>query len=104
MSASTSLPTYSLCRGHDLTEADWLTCDDPAELVASLPGKPDGRKLLLFASACCRRVGDLLTGPLSRGAIEVAERCADGLASCDELVAAAEAATGAAYRSTFRYA
>jgi hypothetical protein len=99
-----SLPTAPAATRHVTTEAHWLACGDPAELVAGLPGQPSERKLLLFACACCRRVGDLLTGPLSRNAIEVAERCAEGTASREELAAAVEGASGVLYRSTFRYA
>ena len=97
-------PTAFTAPRRALTEAEWLACHDPAELLAGLPRKPSERQLLLFACACCRRIGDLLTGPLSRKAIELAERFADGTAGRAELVAAAEDAAGAFYRSSFRYA
>jgi hypothetical protein len=70
-------PTAPAAVRDALTEADGLPGGDPAELPAGLPGQPSGRKRLLFTCAC-RRVGDLLTGPLSRKAIEAAERCAGG--------------------------
>ena len=37
-----------------LTESQWLTCDDPAVMLAFLRGKGRERKLRLFAAACCR--------------------------------------------------
>jgi hypothetical protein len=97
-------PTAPAAVRDALTELEWHSSGDPAELLAGLPGKPGGRKLQLFACACCRHVGDLLTGPLSRTAIEAAEHFAEGSAGHDELAAAVEEAAGAAYRSSFRYA
>jgi hypothetical protein len=63
-----------------MTKAEWLACDDPAPMLDSLRGKASQRKLRLFACACVRRVEHLLETYLSRQALEVAERYADGSA------------------------
>lgn len=97
-----------------MTEAEWLTCTDPQQMLRFLNGtgpydtaerklrrklrlRPvddcrTRRKLRLFCCACCRRVWHLLTDQRSRRAVELAERCADGGATLEELD---EASTGA---------
>jgi hypothetical protein len=67
-----------------MTEAEWLTCAEPAAMLERLKGKVSDRKLRLFGVACCRRIWHLIVHPVSREALEVAQRCADGLASDDE--------------------
>jgi hypothetical protein len=73
---------------HVPTEADWLAATNPHELLAHLPEKVPGRKLLLLACACVRALGKLVPDKRTLGALEVAERSADGLAAPAELVAA----------------
>src|SRR5947207_2031219 len=72
--------------------AEWVTSTDPQAMLAFLrdSGKLTERKARLFAVACCRRVWHLLADEPSRAAVEVGERYADGLASVDELRAAAQ--------------
>src|SRR5262245_208688 len=53
-------------------------------MLDRLRAKPDLRKLRLLACAYCRRVWHDLTGD-DRGAVEAAERFADGLAGAAEL-------------------
>jgi hypothetical protein len=68
-----------------MTEADWMTCEDPIDMLLVPPGNSTSeRKLRLFCVACCRRVWDHLS-PGNRAAVEVAERYADGLATLQEL-------------------
>jgi len=87
-----------------MTEAEWLACEDPQEMLrflisspnerrfatagrrrhlSSEPGPRDSatsdRKLRLFAVACCRRAWDRLTEERGRRGVESAERFADGL-------------------------
>ena len=61
-----------------MTEAEWLTADDPHDLLQGVREVTSERKSRLFACACCRRVRHLLTDPRSWQAVEVAERYADG--------------------------
>jgi hypothetical protein len=76
--------------------AEWLACADPVRLLMYLKRnkthKASARKLRLFVVASCRRVWDLLTDIRSRTAVEVIEKCADGLVSMEELRAACKAA------------
>src|SRR5437868_8571983 len=83
-----------------MTEAEWLAGTNPRAMLESMRGRASGRRLRLFAAACCRRVWDLLGDVRSRRAVEVAEQHADGLATADELEAASAGANAAyaAYR------
>ncbi len=78
-----------------MTEEEWNACTDPKPMVEYLRGKASGRKLRLFACACCQVRGTPLTDERSRKAVRVAERYADGGASPAELADAYEAAARA---------
>ena len=67
-----------------VTDAEWLSCDDPTPMLAYLEGKASDRKLRLFAVACCRRVWEALNED-GRRAVEAAEGFADGLIAVNEL-------------------
>jgi hypothetical protein len=75
-----------------MDEAEWLACADPDRMLKHLGKKYSGRKLRLFAVACCRSLRSLLVGKATRCAVEVAERFADGLADERELDEANDAA------------
>jgi hypothetical protein len=68
-----------------MNEATWLGCTDPTPMLEFLGDKADGRKLRLFAVACCRRVWPFLMDARSRNAVEVSEMFWDGLASEKDL-------------------
>jgi hypothetical protein len=80
------------------TEAEWLTDADPSGMLHYLGQHrrvnrvAGGRRMRLFACACCRQVWHLMTNEDLRRAIEVSERAADGRAPTQELTAAWEAA------------
>jgi hypothetical protein len=76
-----------------MTEAEWNQCADPLALLEGLPGAVRRRKLVLFAVACCRRLGADLR-PSAVRLLEVAEQFADGSldpSAFREALAAAEA-------------
>jgi hypothetical protein len=71
-----------------MTEAEWLECADPQQMLRLLmEGMASDRKLRLFGCACCRRVWESLTEDCFRDAVEIAERFADGQAGKKELAA-----------------
>ena len=68
-----------------MTEAEWLACTDPTPMLEFLRGTASDRQLRLFAVACCRRLGNLLSDKYSRKALRMAERYADAELSEDKL-------------------
>src|SRR5688572_19750589 len=55
----------------------WQDGVHPRPMLEALPQIPSDRKLRLFALACCRRCGHLLSDPRSVAAVDFAERYAD---------------------------
>jgi hypothetical protein len=78
-----------------VNEDDWLKSMDPGFMLAHLGPNSEGRKLRLFACACCRRIWGFLEDERSKRAVEVAEAFADWGVSKKELAAAARAAEAA---------
>jgi hypothetical protein len=78
-----------------MTEAEWMACTAPGLMLEFVGGKVSERKLRLFVVACAWSVCDLVPGGEMRTTVGVAERYADGLASGEELQAAALAASSA---------
>jgi hypothetical protein len=64
-------------RGAAMTEAEWLTSNEPLAMLAHLGRRLGVRKQRLLACACARLAWDSL-GPAGRAAVEFAERLADG--------------------------
>jgi hypothetical protein len=75
-----------------MTEAEWLGCDKPYEMLHFVQGKASERKLRLFACAWCRRLWHLLPDERSRRALETGEQYAEGLVGEDGRRAARESA------------
>ena len=71
-----------------MTRDDWLTCCDPAPMLAFVRDRATDRKLRLFACAWGRDVWRHLSDERSRDAILTAERFADGQATFADLRAA----------------
>jgi len=61
-----------------MTEAEWLACSDPRRVVSFVWHRMSGRKLRLFAVACCHRVWRLIRHDRCRGLVQAAEKFADG--------------------------
>jgi hypothetical protein len=76
----------------DMTEEEWTTCADAANILNFAASQGSERKLRLLAAACCRRVWHVLKDERSRAAVEAAERFADGAAGQVELTIAHAAA------------
>lgn len=85
-----------------MTEAEWLTCCVPEQLLDQLGTALSVRKARLFAVACCRSIWHLLDDGPARRAVEVSERLADGDATNSERRAAALATEG--HRGTYYWA
>jgi hypothetical protein len=77
-----------------MTEAEWLACTDPTEMmyVSGERGRLTERRDRYFSCACCRRIWHLLPDEASRTAVRVAEQYLDGLASAELLDSASQAA------------
>jgi len=79
-----------------MTEAEWREGSHPGDMVEALRRQGSGRKLRLFACACCRypEVWRLLADDRRRTVVETVERFADGHATPEEISAAAYAFPG----------
>jgi hypothetical protein len=64
-----------------MTEAEWLACKDPQELLRVLMDEKRSsvRKWHLFACACARRIWHMLKDERIRTVLEMGEQLADGL-------------------------
>jgi hypothetical protein len=67
-----------------MTEAEWMTCTDPMQMLNCPELKADARKLRLLLCGWCRRSWKDLK-PGSRLGVETAERAADGAVSREDM-------------------
>jgi hypothetical protein len=77
-----------------MTEAEWLACRDPHEMLARVESASK-RKLRLLACAACRRVWSEIRDERCRDQLRAAEQYADGLINEPALERASEAAEDA---------
>src|SRR6266545_3053554 len=92
-----------------MTEAEWLTCDDPIAMIEFLRGSPVGedrvswaknsheihlpqrghdRRFRLFSCLCCRRIWEEIPEPANHAAVIAVEELLEGQMSPDEAWAA----------------
>jgi hypothetical protein len=86
-----------------VTEAEWLACSSPGQMLAA-NRVWTARKLRLFACACVRLVWPLVRHERSRRVVEAAEQFADKLATWREMAAARAAAPGQDEEAAARWA
>lgn len=60
-----------------MTEAEWLACTKPDEMLLAIAKPGDERKWRLVCCSVCRTTWHLLQDERIRTAVEVADRCAD---------------------------
>ncbi|WP_439627597.1 hypothetical protein [Gemmata sp.] len=68
-----------------MTEREWMAATDPVLLLRWTAGQASDRQVRMFATACCWHAWPLIADPVSRLAIEVASRYAEGEANRAEL-------------------
>lgn len=78
-----------------MTEAKWLACEVPEEMLRFHECAASKRKLRLFDVACCERVEHLFIDARSRSTLACARRFADGRAETGEWHQAASEARSA---------
>jgi hypothetical protein len=71
-----------------MTEAEWLACEDPQQLLEVVREKASERKLRLYACGSVRRHQQTFESDRINQVVDVAERFADGMASEQERIAA----------------
>jgi len=70
-----------------MTETEWLTCEDPKEMLVGLEGLVTERQLRLFACAYCRSVWKHITDRHTKALIRLTEGTAETADSEKELQA-----------------
>ncbi len=68
-----------------MTEAEWQSATNPAEMLRSLTAEPGHRKRTLLACGCCRRKWFEISEPALRQRIALAERFADDVVTEEEV-------------------
>jgi hypothetical protein len=75
-----------------MTEAEWLACADPQQMLSFVQGRASDRKLRLFGAACCWERGALLYEEANRRCLAAFVRFADGEVTWRKAQAARDAA------------
>jgi hypothetical protein len=68
-------------KGANVTEAEWLACNNPGALLDQLGEKSSVRKCRLLGCACCRRIWDYFSDDEIRRFVQLVEAVADGSAN-----------------------
>jgi hypothetical protein len=71
-----------------MTESEWLTCEEPQEMLDFLRGRISDRKLRLFVCAGCFLYSNHFWDESEWDALHLGERFADGFANTTELAKA----------------
>lgn len=56
-----------------MLKAEWDTCIDPEAMLRFVGNYAGVRECQLFAVACCRRIGSVMTDPACRAAVDAVE-------------------------------
>lgn len=64
--------------GAAMTEEEWLTSEDPDQMIASIVRRHTARKLQFYGVARCRQNDDVYADPRFRRAIDLADAKLDG--------------------------
>jgi hypothetical protein len=73
-----------------MTEAEWLECGSPDEMLTFVHPAASVRKLRLFGVACCRRIWELMPDVKCELAVDIAEGHAEGYCDDEALEAASQ--------------
>jgi hypothetical protein len=71
----------------ELTEAEWLSSNDPDAMLRYIAPRLTRRQVVLFACACCRRLWPLVGDERWRRVVELRERQAAGADTAAEIAA-----------------
>jgi hypothetical protein len=84
-----------------MTEAEWLSCANPLEMLRHLDSESASTdRLLRYALECCRRIDHLITDPASREAVQMTLLAVEGRADWQEQARTVPAARAVGQRIT----
>jgi hypothetical protein len=84
--------TPQVVKERRMTEAEWLVCDKPEQMLLALQDWASERRFRLFTCACLRRIWHLLAAGAQREAILLAEKYTDEERDKERVTSAGRAA------------